>query len=214
MHRLTNEEIELLPSDSFSGRIVLVDSPDSVNAAVAELRQEKLLGFDTETRPSFTRGVIYGVALLQLSSETTTWLIRINRIGLPPEVAQILADDSILKVGAAIRDDIRGLQKKYPFKPANFVDLQTLARENGLEDFSLKKLAAHVLGVKISKRQRLTNWEAPQLSPSQQTYAATDSWISLLTYKGMMNGTFEHERVQQIINHENSQTNTNGQNNS
>ncbi len=204
MHRLTNEEIEQLPTDSFSGRIVMVDSFDAVPSAAAEMSREKILGFDTETRPSFTRGTAYGVALLQLSSETTTWLVRINKIGLPMPIVQVLADPNILKVGAAIRDDIRALQKKQTFTAANFVDLQTIARENGFEDFSLKKLAAHVLGVKISKRQRLTNWESTQLSPSQQSYAATDSWISLLIYKGMMQGIFEHERVQEIIRQSNN----------
>ncbi len=198
-HRLTNEELEQLPLTNFGGEIVVVETYDALTSSVEEMRREKILGFDTETRPSFTRGVSYGVALLQLSSPVKAWLIRINRVGLPQEVLDILQNKNITKIGAAIRDDIKALQKHSGFVPAGFVDLQDMAKEKGFEDFSLKKLAAHVMGVRISKRQRLSNWEAAQLSASQQSYAATDAWVSLKIYEGMQRGELEHERVREII---------------
>lgn len=199
MHKLTNEEIDRLPLACFARRIVIVETAADAVAAAEAMRREKMLGFDTETRPSFTRGVSYGVALLQLSTEDVAWLVRINKVGLPQEIVDVLADPQIIKAGVAIRDDIRALQKKRNFVPAGFIDLQTMAKAQGFEDFSLKKLAAHVMGVRISKRQRLSNWEAPQLTISQQHYASTDAWVSLLIYMGMMRGEYEHERIRAII---------------
>ncbi len=199
MHRLSNEELEQLPITAFDGEIVIVDSPEKLDVALQEMQKCPILGFDTETRPSFTRGVSYKVALLQLSTQTKCWLIRLNKLGMLPEIVAILENKNILKVGAAIIDDVKALKKIRPFDANNFVDLQTIARENGLEDFSLKKLAAHVMGVRISKRQRLSNWEAPSLAPPQQLYAATDAWISLMIYHGMMAGVFEHPNLKRIL---------------
>lgn len=206
MYRLSNKDIELLPITSYCRRITLIEKKADVALAVAQMKNESVLGFDTETRPSFTRGVSYSTALLQLSSPDVAWLFRLNKIGLPPDVISILADPNIIKAGAAIRDDVRGLQRYKRFTPAGFVDLQTIAKEHGFEDFSLKKLAAHVMGVRISKRQRLTNWEAQQLTVPQQVYAATDSWVSLMIYNGMMAGEYEHPRVREIIALRQSQT--------
>lgn len=199
LHRLTHEELDRLPLVQFEQDIQLVDTPEKLSAAVEAMRHETMLGFDTETRPSFKRGVTYNCALLQLSTETTAWLIRLNIIGVTDELVEILQDASILKAGVAIRDDIRGLQKWHNFRPGNFIELQDMARQLGLEDFSLKKLAAHVMGVRISKRQRLSNWEADTLTEAQQHYAATDAWVSLLIYKGLQNGIVEHPRLHEII---------------
>lgn len=196
---LTNEVLDQLPLTQFEGRLVVVDTPEAIDKAVFEIRKHTMLGFDTETRPSFKRGVAYKVALLQLSSENVSWLFRINKIGLPNEVVRILEDPNILKAGVAIRDDIKGLQKWHPFTPGNFVDLQNVAKEIGIQDFSLKKLAAHAVGVRISKRQRLTNWEADSLTIQQQVYAATDSWISLLSYEGFANGVVVHPNLRAAL---------------
>lgn len=196
---LTNEVLDQLPLAQFDGRLCVVDTPEAIDKAVFEIRQHTMLGFDTETRPSFKRGVAYKVALLQLSAGNVSWLFRINKIGLPNDVVRILEDPGILKVGVAIRDDIKGLQKWHPFTPGNFIDLQNMAKELGIQDFSLKKLAAHALGVRISKRQRLTNWEADSLTVQQQAYAATDSWISLLSYQGFANGVVVHPNLRAAL---------------
>lgn len=205
--RLTNEDIDQLPLDQFRGQIMLVDTPELVQQAADEMMAETILGFDTETRPSFKRGVSYRTALLQLSSKNKAWLVRINRIGLPQSIVKILENKNIVKAGVAIRDDIKGLQKWHPFVPNNFVELQNMALENGIEDFSLKKLAAHIMGIKISKRQRLSNWEAGALTIPQISYAATDAWVGLECYIGLQHGALMHPRLKEILklkNNENS----------
>ncbi len=198
--RVSNEEIDLLPLSQFDKEIVVIDDVDAVPDAIADIRQNLIIGFDTETRPSFKRGVNYPVALLQISTEQKTWLFRLCKIGLPQPIADLFADPSIKKVGLAILDDLRALRKRLPFTPANCIDLQSIAKERGIEDQSLKKMAAQVLGVKVSKRQRLTNWENPILSPSQQTYAATDSWISLLLFNELMRGTVISPKLLEVRN--------------
>ncbi len=192
--KVKNEEIDLLPLDQFHGKVLVVDSPDKFAEAIAQLRQQSLLGFDTETRPTFTRGVSHRVALLQLSTDSTTWLFRLNIIGLPPELADIMSDDKITKVGLAIRDDLKALRRRRDFTPRGCFDVQTMASAEGIEDLGLKKLAARVLGVRISKRQRLTNWENPTLTAQQIDYAATDSWVSLLMYLAIKDGKTLHPR--------------------
>ena len=205
MSKLTNKDLDKLPMVQFEKEIVVVDTADKLQQAVEEMSSASQLGFDTETRPSFKRGVSYSVSLLQLSVDNKAWLIRLNKIGMTKDLASLLESKEILKIGVAIRDDIKGLQKQLPFTPANFIDLQVVAKERGLEDFSLKKLAAHVMGVKISKRQRLSNWEADRLSLAQQRYAATDAWVSLQIYKGLLAGVIEHERVVKILTEQNIQ---------
>jgi ribonuclease D len=137
-----------------------------------------MIGFDTETKPSFKRGQVNSVALLQLSTGKKAFLFRINKIGLPDALKKILSDPEVMKVGVAIHDDIKGLQRISPFKPAGFIELQHEVKDYGISDFSLKKIAGIVLGIRISKSQRLSNWEADELTEAQQCYAATDAWIS------------------------------------
>lgn len=198
MFKLTQEEIDGLPLAQFDKNIIIVDDEQKMSEAVEAMRGQSVLGFDTETRPSFKRGVSYNVALLQLSTEDTSWLIRLNKVPMSDGLANILTDSNILKAGVAIRDDVKILQRHRMFVPGGFVDLQNMARAAGFEDFSLKKLAAHILGVRISKRQRLSNWEASELTMAQAHYAATDSWISLLIYLQMKDEVVEHERIIKI----------------
>lgn len=176
---ISPEEIAKLELVSFPGEIVLVDSlNDTFYAALRYLRRQKVLGFDTETRPTFTQDQhSNGTALLQLSGPGRAYLFRVQKTGIPRRLAAILANPAILKVGAATIDDIRGLQKYASFKPGGFLDLQSKVWEYGIRDKSVKKMTAIILGVKISKAQQLSNWEAERLSESQQRYAATDAWV-------------------------------------
>ncbi|HEY5510196.1 MAG TPA: 3'-5' exonuclease [Prolixibacteraceae bacterium] len=182
---ITDEELAELPLTFFEGKIHLIEKVEQLTDAVSYLKSQPILGFDTETRPSFKKGQNHQVALLQLSTADQAFLIRTNLIGLSPGLIKVLASPSILKIGAAIRDDIKILQKVAPFKPGGFVELQELVKLYGIENFSLKKLAAIVSGVRISKSQRLTNWEAPVLTEQQQIYAATDAWIAYVIYTGL-----------------------------
>ncbi len=180
---ISNEELTEMPLKKFEGEIVLVDSHKKLKQAIAELSLHSIIGFDTETKPSFKKGVINKVALLQLSTKNRAFLFRINRIGLPKEIVEILANEKVIKPGVAIRDDIKGLQAFRKFKPGGFVELQDEAKEMGIQNFSLKKLTAIVCGFRISKGQQLTNWEAEVLTPPQQNYAATDAWAALEIYE-------------------------------
>jgi len=177
---ITKEEIEKLPLKAFEGEIIVVDNQSALKDAVAYLKKCKILGFDTETKPSFKRGVSNSVCLLQLSTEDKAFLFRIHKTGLPKSLREILSDPEILKSGVAIRDDIKGLQKIEPFKAGGFIELQTEVVNFGINDMSLKKLAGITMGIRVSKMQRLSNWEAETLSKPQQIYAATDAWVSYM----------------------------------
>lgn len=176
---ISPEELESLPLGSFTGEIVVVDRPGlGYLRAVEYLRKQPILGFDTETRPTFSPAQHNsGVALLQLSDGERAFLFRINKLGLRNKLCRILEDPAIVKVGAATHDDVRGLQKKGKFEERGFVDLQSFVEDWGIMDKSVKKLAGSILGIRISKAQQLSNWEAPQLSEAQKRYAATDAWV-------------------------------------
>ncbi len=180
---ISNEELREMPLEAFKGDIVLVDSEKRLRFAVKELQSQPVIGFDTETKPSFKKGVVNKVALLQLSTASRAFLFRINRIGLPEEIRNILASPSIVKPGVAIRDDIKGLQEIVNFEPAGFIELQDKAKDMGIQNFSLKKLTAIVCGFRISKGQQLSNWEAQELTEAQQVYAATDAWAALKIFE-------------------------------
>ena len=173
------EEIGALELASFPGTIEVIDTDgDAFHRALRYLKRQRVLGFDTETRPTFSpEQHANGTALLQLSGSGKAFLFRLKTLGLPRPLASILANPSIIKVGAATLDDVRGLQKLTKFAPKGFVDLQNIVWEYGIRDKSVKKMTAIILGVKISKAQQLSNWEAEHLSESQQRYAATDAWV-------------------------------------
>ena len=173
------EEIEKMPLGSFPGKITVIDKNgiDFVRA-IAYLGTQKNIGFDTETRPVFSPGQRHNhVALLQLSGAEKAFLFRVGSMGMRKLLCAILSNPRILKVGAAVHDDVRGLQYYRQFEERGFVDLQKIAYEWGIRDKSVKKLAANILGVRISKSQQLSNWEADELSAAQQMYAATDAWV-------------------------------------
>lgn len=185
---ITPELLDKLEYASFPGKIFVIDSVGAeFNRAIAYLRSQKVIGFDTETRPCFgPNQPRYGVALLQLSGPEKAYLFRIKNLGMHRRLCNLLADKRIIKVGAAIHDDIRGLQKLREFEPAAFVDLQKIVWEYGIKDKSVKKMTAIILGFRISKTQQLSNWEAETLSESQCKYAATDAWVCREMYLKLM----------------------------
>lgn len=185
---ITPELLDKLEYASFPGKIFVIDSVGAeFNRAIAYLRSQKVIGFDTETRPCFgPNQPRYGVALLQLSGPEKAYLFRIKNMGMHRRLCNLLADKRIIKVGAAIHDDIRGLQKLREFEPGSFVDLQKIVWEYGIKDKSVKKMTAIILGFRISKTQQLSNWEAESLSESQCKYAATDAWVCREMYLKLM----------------------------
>jgi ribonuclease D len=185
---ITREEIELYELSSFRGEIVLVDNIAGFYEVLPRLLKSGILGFDTETKPSFRKGRKNNVSLIQLATEDLACLIRINKVGIPPELAGILSDPGTIKAGVAVHDDIRFLRKVKGFTPSGFVDLQKFVKDFGIESSGLKKLCAIILGFRISKRQQVTDWEAEVLSDAQIIYAATDAWVCQMIYKKLING--------------------------
>ena len=174
--------ISSLPVVQFPGRIIVILTPGETEKAVRYLLSQPILGFDTETRPSFKRGHQYKVSLLQVSTPDTCFLFRLNHTGLTPSLIKLLEDRTIPKIGLSWHDDINALSKIGKFKTGSFTDIQDMVRELGIEDLSLQKLYANLFGQKISKRQQLSNWEADILSDKQKMYAATDAWACIMIY--------------------------------
>lgn len=180
---ITKEALAALPPIAFRGEIVVVDRPDRIDRACDELLAERLLGFDTESRPAFQKGVVNRIALLQLSTAEKCYLFRLNKIRLDKAILKVLENSKITKVGLSVAGDIRELETLRRFRPKGFVDLQKLVPEHGIAELSLIKIAAITLGGRISKAQRLSNWEAVGLTDAQKIYAATDAWACTEIYK-------------------------------
>ena len=183
---ITKEQLAELPKETFNGRIIVVDHQEEVAAAVIYLSNHKAIGFDTETKPSFKRGQNHKVALMQLATHEVCYLFRLNRIGYPKELVQLMSNPNIKKIGLSLRDDFAAIRQRSVRKPENFIDLQLFVDKFGIDDNSLQKIYALLFGKKISKSQRLSNWEAPQLTPAQQAYAAIDAWACLRIYNHLV----------------------------
>lgn len=182
-----DEYIRSLPTMTFPGIITVIDQPASLEQVKRILKDEYILGFDTETKPSFKKGRSHNVALLQLSTREQAVLIRMNKVPLPRFILDILENENIIKVGVAIRDDINTLNKVSPFTANGFVDLQQYVKKFGIEDNGLKKLVANIMGYRISKKSQTSNWEQDILTREQIEYAATDAWVCRQMYEILSN---------------------------
>lgn len=191
--KITKEEVNGLELGAFEGEIILIDEVKDLQKMYDDLYSKKSIGFDTETRPAFRRGVSYDVALIQLATVDTAYLIRINKIGFPREVKRILENPDIVKIGAAVRDDLKGLKKlSATFKPSSFFDLNEELKKVGFLNVGVRNLSAMVLGIRISKSEQVSNWEADHLTEKQELYAATDAWACLAVFQKLLeNGTLE-----------------------
>lgn len=185
-NRLDKEYIKDLPLVSFPGKIITVNSEREADKAVPFLLSKDILGVDTETRPSFKKGQQHKVSLLQVATEDVCFLFRLNYIGMVTSVISLLSNTDVPMVGLSWHDDLAALQKRMEFKPGLFIDIQDIIGDIGIEDKSLQKLYANIFKQKISKRQRLTNWDADVLSDKQMSYAATDAWACIRLYKEIL----------------------------
>ncbi|KGN72130.1 3'-5' exonuclease [Porphyromonas sp. COT-239 OH1446] len=183
---ISGEELSKLERIFFPGEIHLVERKSDVRKAVQQLKQSEAIGIDTETRPSFSAHKRYEVSLLQLSTDEHCFLFRLNKIGLHPELIKLLQDPYLFKVGLSLKDDLSSLKRLSPFEPAGFVELQRLCPGFGIREQGLQKIYAIVCSGYLSKSQRMSNWEAAQLSPAQQMYAALDAWASLQIYNRLI----------------------------
>ena len=188
-----------MPKVLFPGRIFVVYTESDAEKAVAYLKDQRIVGVDTETRPSSKRGTTHKVALLQISTQDTCFLFRLNRIGMPDSLQEFLMSDT-LKIGLSLKDDFNSLRKRQDMHPdrGNWIELQEYVGKFGIEDRSLQKIYANLFGEKISKNQRLSNWEADVLSEGQKLYAATDAWACVEIYNCLseLESTGNYEIIQ------------------
>lgn len=200
---ITKEEIAQMPREMFPGKIVVIQAESEVEKAVRFLETRPVVGIDTETRPSFRKGQSNQVALLQLSTDDICFLFRLNWIGIPDSIVRLLENPSVKKIGLSLKDDIRTLQHRTEFKQQACIELQEYVKAFGIMDNSLQKIYAILFGRKISKAQRLSNWEADVLSDAQQLYAATDAWTCYNIYNllGTLlhTGDYELEKVVETV---------------
>ena len=182
-NKISKTEISKMEKVVFPGRVFVIYTQEAAIKAVDYLNMQSCVGVDTETRPSFKKGTMYKVSLLQISTLDTCFLFRLNLIGMPKELEEFLIGD-VLKIGLSLKDDFNSLKKRKSVKTdlGNWIELQDYAPKFGIEDKSLQKLFANLFGQKISKSQRLSNWEAETLSDGQQLYAATDAWACVKIY--------------------------------
>ncbi|MCP3894822.1 MULTISPECIES: 3'-5' exonuclease [Bacteroides] len=179
---ISKEAVKELPKAVFAGRIFVIQTEAEADKAVAYLQSQAVVGIDSETRPSFTKGQSHKVALLQISSDECCFLFRLNITGLTPSLIELLENPSVMKIGLSLRDDFMMLHKRAPFTPQKCIDLQDYVRPFGIQDKSLQKIYGILFNEKISKSQRLSNWEADVLTDAQKQYAATDAWACLHIY--------------------------------
>ncbi len=180
---IDKEELKKLPLQAFPGTIHVIDSMVGLKKYLPVLQQEKVLGFDTETRPSFKKGLVNQISLVQIATPFHAFLLRISALNLPDMLIELFEDESIIKVGAALHDDLIDLKKIRDFKAGGFLDLQKYVEAFGIENKGVAKLAGIVLGFRISKNQQLSNWDAEALTKAQKEYAAMDAWVCLKIYQ-------------------------------
>lgn len=189
---ITKAELAELPAETFSGKITVIENENEIEAALEVLSRSPLIGFDTETKPSFKRGERHMVALLQLSNAEECFLFRLNKIGLPEAIADLLGNENIKKIGLSIHDDFINLKKKFKIDPKGFIDLQSFVKEFNIADNSLSRIYGILFDKRISKGQRLSNWEAPVLTSHQQEYAALDAVACITIYNHLTTEGFDY----------------------
>lgn len=184
--QISKDQLDALPVAKFQGQVRIIDTRANIKAAISELMQADALGIDTETKPCFIPGKRNQVSLLQISTDEVCYLFRLNKIGMPEELIELLEDPNILKVGLSLKDDKTTLRRLADFEPKGFVELQSLCPGYGIRDASLQKIYGIIFSEYMSKGQRMSNWEATNLSPAQQHYAALDAWACLRIYRELM----------------------------
>jgi len=184
-NEISKEEVAALELIQYEGPIHVIDSQEAFDEAIKEIKKEHLLGFDTETRPSFKKGKVYPTSLIQITSLEQAWILRVSRIGYPAALLELLSGESPLKIGLGLQDDLRRLRADFQFEPRGFLDLQHYVEAFRIDEKGLKKISGIVLNRRISKSQQVSNWDADALSEAQLRYAATDAWICLMIYNSL-----------------------------
>lgn len=181
--RISSDEVNALPIRAYEGEIILIDSKEDIATAVSEIEEYSIVGFDTESRPAFNKGESYPVALLQFATPKKVYLFRVNMLGMDDGLVELLSNPKLIKLGIALHDDKKDLRKLGVSNPDGFQDIHSFIKDKGVINTGLRKLAAMILGFRISKSQQTSNWENEVLSERQQVYAATDAWVCLKIYE-------------------------------
>ena len=198
LNKLDIEQIHRAPIFEYSGAIECISTPEKLLKITKNLKHQKIIGIDTESRPSFSKGLIYPVSLIQIATEDIVYVIQINMTGFSDELVKLFENKKIIKAGLAINDDIKKLRELRDFEPKSFVDLSKMAREKGIIQTGLKSLSVRYLNCKISKTARTTNWSVSKLTQKQLVYAATDAWMCLKLYPIILSDTNDyHEKLQE-----------------
>lgn len=198
-NKFDKKKIQTLPRALFEGRIITVLSEKEAEKAVQYLLKQPILGFDTETKPTFKKGNVHQVALLQVSTHDTCFLFRLNNLGIPDALVHLLEDKNTTKVGLSLQDDLRLLRKRREFEPGTYIELQKEVKDLGIEDNSLQKIYANIFGMKIAKNQQLSNWEADVLSEAQQRYAATDAWACIQIHEEVARMQKDQDFILEVV---------------
>ncbi len=186
-NKISKEAIKTMPTASYEGLIKVIDTPELLEEAIKELDGHPILGIDSETRPSFKKGEMHKVSLLQIATSSCCYLFRLNKIGFAIELVHLLESKEVIKVGLSLTDDFLMLRRRRKsFKADGYIDLQQMIKDYGIEDLSLQKVYANLFGKRLSKGQRLSNWEQEILSPAQQQYAALDAVACLEIYNALV----------------------------
>lgn len=198
--RFDKARIALLPTEEFKGRIIVINTSADAKKAVKYLLNHTILGFDTETKPSFKKGKVHKVALLQVSTHDTAFLFQLNATGITDDIVKLLENKTITKVGLSLCDDMRALSQRRKFKQGEFVEIQNLVKQIGIEDMSLQKIYANLFGMKISKNKQLSNWNTEILDDKQKKYAALDAYACIRIYEKIMDLLSSHNYILQTVN--------------
>lgn len=188
---IDKETVAVMPTLEYGGEISVIDTAELAHSALRELVQIPIVGFDTETRPSFRKGCVHKVALMQIYDGERCYLFRLNKIGICAELKAFLENPDIIKIGLSVHDDFNVMRRSGNIEPQGFIDIQNMVKEFDITDISLQKIYAILFGERISKSQRLTNWEAAELSPAQQAYASIDAMACLKIYRYLSSGEFD-----------------------
>lgn len=198
-NKISKEEVNGMDVESFKGRIYIVNNVTEANRVLDIVLKCDAVGLDTETRPSFKKGKTHNVSLLQIATDDVCWLFRLNSIGYPESLARFFENEKVVKIGLSLKDDFRSLHRSIGFEPKSYVELQNVISDYGIEEKSLQKIYAILFGKKISKSQRLSNWDADELTDRQQAYAALDAWSCLKIYNKLEQMKATHDyRVEQV----------------
>lgn len=206
---ISKEALAALPPVEFDGEITQVTTPQLARKALAFLSDQPIVGFDTETRPNFRKGQNHTVALVQISTGRRAFLFRLCQIGFMPELKEFFENPDVMKIGLSLKDDFHNLRKLCDFEPQGFVEIQQMVRDYCITDSSLQKIYGILFGQRMSKGQRLSNWEAPELSPAQQLYAAIDAWACLRIYHHLKSGGFHPDQSPYLVVEAASESETN-----